>query len=587
MFCPTPLLHHHHHPMPAKDKLSHKPSTLHLLTTHSSARTQCHITSPPHSSSKVFSLTPSPLTPPLPASRYSNNYMSVTESSHSDIKLQPHTTMTSMTSEIPYAPATIIQQSSSHILILSAGCIMIGMICVFKNACHHFFQHKSIAEANHVEAIIYNFEGSKIQSWVNTNLACLTALTFSQFILEFKKKFLPCNWQDDLVAIQISMQGTKGFLAWTKAICEANGELGITKSTYHIEEDKLQAHFIPRLSPGLKLSYDTHNTHDDLDKISDLDAWLKRVDLLDQELDNKRVEWVKIAIEAGQAPNRCHGVLHNLMSANVPPPYNGSSVPPSTGNKTGTPKLTQTEYDLLKAHCGCFCCCLFYVGHISPNCTLRPDECPSAKAVKNCMLVYALKAKAAFDKKQSHTVVAAVFKADNNDSDISLCDDKAEEYVNPTLSFPEHLWWTCCINAPVTCAPTPVRALIDHGSPPVLISSEFVDIMCLPCRKLFKSFSISCAIVEKGKKSDTTSVLDEYCKLHLQSQDASWKSHVVNAIICLSLHTDLILGLDFLARNKIVVDAKLQMAVAKDSDYDLLNPSIAVPHVPIISPHLQ
>jgi hypothetical protein len=103
----------------------------------------------------------------------------------------------------------------------------------------------------------------------------------------------------------------------------------------------------------------------------------------------------------------------------------------------------------------------------------------------------------------------------------------------------------------------------------------------------FKSLSISCTVVEKGKKSDATSVLDEYCKLHLQSQDASWKSCVVNAIICLNLYTDLILGLDFLARNKIVVDAELCMAVAKDSDYDLLNPSIAMPCISIILPHLQ
>jgi hypothetical protein len=258
MFRPTPLLHHHHYPTPTKDKLSHKPFMLHPLMIHSSACTQHHITSPLHSSSNVSSLIPSLLTPPLPAPQYSNNHMSVTESSDSDIEPQPHMTMTSMAFEISSVPTMIIQQSSSHAPILSARCITIGMICIFENACHCFFQHKPIAEADCVEVIIYNFKSSKIQSWINANLACLIALTFSQFILEFKKKFLPCNWQNDLVAIQISMQGMKGILTWTEAIHEANGELGIAKSTYHIKEDKLWAHFIPRLSPGLKLFYDAH-----------------------------------------------------------------------------------------------------------------------------------------------------------------------------------------------------------------------------------------------------------------------------------------------------------------------------------------
>jgi hypothetical protein len=112
-----------------------------------------------------------------------------------------------MASDIPYVPAMVQQQSSSHAPILSAGHITIAAICVFENACCQYFQHKTIAEADHVESVIYNFKGSNVQSWVNTNLEQLTALTFPQFILKFKKKFLLCNWQDDLVAIQIAMQG--------------------------------------------------------------------------------------------------------------------------------------------------------------------------------------------------------------------------------------------------------------------------------------------------------------------------------------------------------------------------------------------
>lgn len=83
------------------------------------------------------------------------------------------------------------------------------------------------------------------------------------------------------------MQGLTPFLTWTELVCEANSELGITQSGYHIEENKLHAHFVPWLSPALKTSYDTNNTHQDLDKIVDIDTWIEHVHLLDVELANK------------------------------------------------------------------------------------------------------------------------------------------------------------------------------------------------------------------------------------------------------------------------------------------------------------
>jgi hypothetical protein len=205
-----------------------------------------------------------------------------------------------MATDIQYAPPSIQQRSASHAPVLSAGRVTIAAMHVFKNACRRFFQHKSIGEADRVESVIYNFKSSSVQSWVNVNHTRLVEMTFAQFILEFKRKFLPRNWQDDLVSTQISMQGVRPFLSWMECVREANAELGIAKSDYHIAEDKLRAHFIPRLSPALKTSYDANNTHLDLDKIAELDTWIERVHLLDVELENKRAEWLKLAISTGQ-----------------------------------------------------------------------------------------------------------------------------------------------------------------------------------------------------------------------------------------------------------------------------------------------
>lgn len=174
-----------------------------------------------------------------------------------------------------------------------------------------------------VQAILYNFESSPVQSWINANHECLSTSTFLAFILEFKKNFLPRTWQDTLVASQIVMQSTTPFLTWTKSVCEANVELNITGSEYHIAENKLQSHFVPRLSPSLKLSYDAQNTHGNLDSITNLDEWIERVHLLDAEIDRKCQEWLKIAIKKGRSHQNKYCVhstpvyLHNLKLSNA------------------------------------------------------------------------------------------------------------------------------------------------------------------------------------------------------------------------------------------------------------------------------
>jgi hypothetical protein len=78
--------------------------------------------------------------------------------------------------------------------------------------------------------------------------------------------------------------------------------------------------------------------------------------------------------------------------------------------------------------------------------------------------------------------------------------------------------------------------------------------------------------MKNKRDTDSNLVLSQYCKLHIQSPDSVWKSRAINAVICPGLHTDLILGLEFLVNNKIVVDAELRTAIAKETGYDLLNP---------------
>jgi len=88
---------------------------------------------------------------------------------------------------------------------------------------------------------------------------------------------------------------------------------------------------------------------------------------------------------------------------------------------------------------------------------------------------------------------------------------------------------------------------------------------------LFKPFAVSAAFVP-GQSIAKPLLLTQYCRLNVSSLNACWKSRTLSAIICPNLQADMILGLDFLVRNKIVVNAELRTIIAKETGYDLLHP---------------
>lgn len=257
--------------------------------------------------------------------------------------------------------------------------------------------------------------------------------------------------------MQISVQSSQSFLSWTEAVWEANTELGITGSDYHIAEDKLCAHFVPRLSVVLKGSYNASNTHGTLDAITDLKAWIQCIHLLDVENQNKREEWVKIAQAAAHTNMKMTCTNTGTSGSNTP--SSSTSTPVVLSNTTNTrqtftAKLTQAEHNLLRAHRGCFCCRLFYANHFAPDCPLGTKGRPTPEACKNVTLTEALKAKAAFEVAGT-TVVAGIFEAESDDS-FEMSENKASKYVTKPLLLPSHLWWDCCLDAPLPCAPTPM-----------------------------------------------------------------------------------------------------------------------------------
>jgi hypothetical protein len=204
-----------------------------------------------------------------------------------------------------YASAEVKQTSPSAAPILLAGRLMIKVLHQFENACRHYFSMKDVTVKDHIGKVIYNFESTAIQSWINTEEAQLLVLSFPEFLIMLKKKFLPRSWEDELVQDQITTQGTSSFLTWVNTVHNANHGLGAAKSKYHIPDNHFRLHLIPRLSNGMKHLYKANNgtapgvTKGTLDAITDFEEWLEQLQLLEQDLQATCVAWIAQAAKSG------------------------------------------------------------------------------------------------------------------------------------------------------------------------------------------------------------------------------------------------------------------------------------------------
>jgi hypothetical protein len=110
----------------------------------------------------------------------------------------------------------------------------------------------------------------------------LTSLSFADFMLEVKRKWLPSDWEDELIQELIAPQGEREFYEWSVSIHKANNKLEAADSLQHIPATRFCAHLVAHLNPALRLAY--HAAKKELDAIEDIEAWIHRIIILDVQL---------------------------------------------------------------------------------------------------------------------------------------------------------------------------------------------------------------------------------------------------------------------------------------------------------------
>ena len=66
----------------------------------------------------------------------------------------------------------------------------------YENACLGFFENKDIAEDKQVRKILVGLQDGGIQDWISVDRDHFLALTFPDFMVEFRAAYLAEDWEE-------------------------------------------------------------------------------------------------------------------------------------------------------------------------------------------------------------------------------------------------------------------------------------------------------------------------------------------------------------------------------------------------------
>ena len=486
--------------------------------------------------------------------------------------------------------------TSVHLVVtrppqLSNGDITPKSVKDFENHCLNYFVNAKggIEDNLKVSRILGCFENDLVNDWISINRERFTTLTFPEFMVEFRARWLPHDWEQSVCSKILSARlypKKQKFEEWASYIQSLNVSLRGTPS--HLDDNRIRLQLEAGLDEELQTAARDAKAHDE----ESLHPWISKI----KDLDNRRIvqrkrvaEQVEEAMKANKKP-----FTSSSRYANTPDKKPGSN----SSTREFPPKLTEEERRLLMEHQGCLKCRRFYAGHRAPQCT----STISGKGYKTLTAQDAQRAKAAQNSKgssssQINTVAAitepgpshegedfcaAVFPnlssgliGEGNFSDNS--DTSFSSVSTPPHIKSKHFIWNCTLTGLAVTFPVTKSSLIDNGCHMVLIRPDIVDLLGLEIFTLDQPELVDVAISFSKSGIDRKKCsLVQYVKLRPSSPDSIFHSRLVHAVLCPGLCMPVIFGLPFLELNDIICDHKNRACIVQDKNlnYNLLQPLV-------------
>lgn len=497
---------------------------------------------------------------------------------------------------------------------LTSGTLSPVIVHTFIRYCNMYLASMNTADADKVSEILICFHDDKIGDWIDTEGDRLRKLSIGEFFKEFRSRWLPERWADDL-KFEISrsfMRDTEEFAPWKEALLLNNNVL--KGYPQHMDDTLLRAHFETHVCQSLRefcylegSKYPTLEgllnalAREDIRRrslMTDLNTIARRMNYQQTSSNfNSRAPLAsRISDSKPSLFSRITGSSSVPLASRISAPGDVSS---SSGNnnsrsntaassRTALPRLTDAERRYLAHNGGCFKCRRPNVSCTSATCTtgfpdartyrpLVPDNWqPPAANPARTQTTAAINAIDDWSDEDDFIPVAAFNINDSPPARFcSVLDggDTTDEdkYVVPLTC--RHITWDALVHSP-SQSPTSVRMLIDSGAPAILVDDALVSQLGLRRRPLHEHKTFGTAW------GSGTQVAKEWVKFRVSNAQGSWSSRTCRAIVVKGLFVPVILGLPFYAVNECYIDPLHNTLVRRCDNVDILRLPAPVPPTP-------
>ena len=449
-----------------------------------------------------------------------------------------------------------------------------------------------VEDGQKVTRILGCFENPLVNDWISVNRTRLRTLSFEDFMIEFRQRWLPRNWEEDVAMRILSSRldpKQTTFEEWATQLQTWNVALRGTDS--HIDDDQMRRQLDANLDTELRKK--TRN--EKVTAIRELLPWIQKVAEIDdlRQTEQKRfTDAIDDRLRANKRPyDPARSVNPNRENYRRNTSNSSGTTAAGSSSTTYPPKLMEDERRLLHEHEGCLKCRMFYAGHRADKCTttltgrnykqLTQQDALRAKANKgvtrNPQLASITAPKIDTEAPEANDLLAAIFPTTAT-ADTSFPDSANSSLSSvshpPTLKC-NHFIWNCMVISSTACVPVNETALIDSGANMVFIRADTVAKYQLPMFPLPKPELVSVAIDAKKVATELT----HYTKLSVRSCDSVFHSNVMHAVVVQHLCMPIILGLPFLVDNGIVCHYNRRecLAMKLSPPYNLLQPLTPAP----------
>jgi hypothetical protein len=263
--------------------------------------------------------------------------------------------------------ASVEQDAPSKVPMLLPGDITPSVMHMYENACRGYFDTKDVAEDKQVRRILAGLRDNCIQDWVSIHRDHLLAMTFDDFLAEFKTAYLPKDWEE-ITCIELLqlMQGEDSFWNFSILVQAKNSTLSSMQS--HLSEMQLRH----RMESGINTTLALRCRLEKVTFTGNLTKWLDDVKCVDGLINTEQANFQALAKKSHET-SRCTNSLAE------PPCHTNTSTNVPAANRISLPKLTSVERQLLYDNEGCLKCCCVFVPHRSTDC---PNDFPNSANYK-------------------------------------------------------------------------------------------------------------------------------------------------------------------------------------------------------------